>query len=384
MIDRKTVFLIRNIAPEKFGGGEIYQLRLAAKLKDAGFTPVVLTNSDNLLEQAKTQHIQTLKPPYLKRQNISGIWNLCLPMYFLYQRRLIKWYNDVFEKYKPGVVNIQSRDDWIAATLAARRLGIKILWTDHADFYNWVLKNVNVRFKNIIGKKIIKYSKYADKVIFVSKTIEKLTRDMIYPLTIKNSIVIENGVVDKKSEYENIVPKKNSFVYCGRVVRDKGVWELVSAFEILKKKYLDAELNIYGDGDEKEIRELVKNNQMIKYHGVTDEPLRALAENECFVLPSYMEGLSLSLIEAAMMGKMIIATKVGGNVDVIEDKITGLLVEKKNIEELTTAMDEAMCEPKRVKELAKNARAKYKEMFDFDKIFAEKMLPLYNTKKEKK
>lgn len=382
-MNNKTVFLIRNVGPNKFGGGEIYQLRLAEQLKKSGFCPIIFTNSRQLIKDARKVGFKTLVPPYLRRQNWSGIWNLGLPFYFAYQLRLKKWYKSAIKKYQPEVVNIQSRDDLIAATLASKKMRIKILWTDHADFCNWVLNNVNVKCKNIIGKKIIRCSRYAEKVIFVSKNVEKKTRKMIRPLQIKNAIVIENGVVDEKEKYKNIKPRKNGFIYCGRVVKDKGVWELVAAFCVIEKKYKDVQLNIYGDADGKEIKELIGGNKRIKYHGATSEPLRALAENEIFVLPSYMEGLSLSLIEAAMMKKIIIATKVGGNTEIIEDGMTGLLVQSKNIEELAKAMEEVLTEPVKAKSFAKNVRKRYEEKFDFDKIFAEKMLSLYNDRKEK-
>ena len=381
---KKIVFLIRNVAPEKFGGAEVYQLKLAEKLGGVGFCPVILTNSEELLKRAKKMGIQTLMPPYCKRQNWSGVWNLGLPFYFLYQLRLERWYKKIFREYKPEVVNIQSRDDWLAATQAAKKCKIRTLWTDHADFKNWALNNVNVKFKNLIGKKIIELSKYADKVIFISRNIEKETAKLIAPKKIQHGIVIENGVEDRIENYEDIVTKKGTILYSGRVIKEKGISELVAAFKLVKKTQKVAQLNIYGIGDKREIDRLIDGDERITYHGDAKDPIKVLAENEIFVLPSYMEGLSLALIEAAMMKKIIIATDVGGNPEVVIDGETGLLVPAKNVEVLAEKIEYLLDNPKSAGKMAENARKLYEEKFNFDKIFAEKMLPLYNRAKEKK
>ena len=150
--------------------------------------------------------------------------------------------------------------------------------------------------------------------------------------------------------------------------------------EIVNEKYADATLNIYGDGEDLEkYKELASKNKKIHFYGRTDQPLKAMAENEIFVLPSYREGLSLSLLDAAMMGKKIIASDVDGNPEVVIDKKTGLLVPVKNVERLAEAMVWILEHQKEAGTMAKNARKKYEEEFDFEKIFKEKMLPLYKS-----
>ena len=109
-----------------------------------------------------------------------------------------------------------------------------------------------------------------------------------------------------------------------------------------------------------------------------------MAENEIFVLPSYIEGLSLSLLDAAMMGKKIIASDVGGNSEVIEDGKTGVLISPRSVVELEKAMMWMLDNKEKADIMAKNARDKYLENYNFDEIFAKQMLPLYNVEKEKK
>lgn len=379
--DKKpTVMLVRNVSPEKYGGGETYQLMVAEELRLNGFIPVIVTSSQGLLDGAKEKKIKVIRAPYLKRQNFSGWRNLLLPIYFVWQWRLYIWYCDIINTYRPAVINIQSRDDWIAATNAAFSKGVKILWTDHIDFRTWVLTNVNIPIKNIIGKWILRCAKKVDKIIFISNY-EKNFFERCIKSKLNNLITIRNGVLDRRGYYRRVEAKKGSFCYVGRLVDYKGINELIAAFHGVEDE--NARLNIYGDGDKiNEYKKISKDDQRINFLGYTKEPLRAIEENEFFVLPSYYEGLSLSLVDAMMMGKKIIASNVDGNPEAVTDGVTGLLVPAKNIRKLTSAMNWMLKNPEESRKLASNARKFYENNFDFDKIFKEQMLQLYVKKED--
>ena len=241
----KRVCLIRNVAPEDYGGGETYQLKLAEQLKKHGFLPYIITSSRRL-EQKGREDFNVIAAPYIKRQNWSGKYNLLLPVYVAKILKLKKWYKKIFSELKPEVVNIESRDDFIAATLAANRLGIKVLWTDHMDFRSWVLKNVKTPYKNLIGKWILRCAKKVDKIIMISDC-EKEYFDEVYHG--QNVVVIKNGAEDEFLKYKNIKAEPWSFVFVGRVVEYKGMRELLEAFKVVRGKYKKAELNIYGAGE---------------------------------------------------------------------------------------------------------------------------------------
>lgn len=379
MNDRRA-FLIRNVALEMYGGGETYQIGLGLLLRKNEFEPYIVTASCGLLKEAKKKRIKTIKSPYLNRQNWSGWRNILFPIYCLKIIGLRKWYKKIFKQYRPDVVNVQSRDDWIAATPVAKKMGIKVLWTDHMDFRSWVLTNVGVWYKNWIGKWVLRCAKKADRIIMISDYERKDFEKIVESKGFSNVLTIKNGVEDKRQEYESIKCRKNNICYVGRVVDYKGIMELIEAFGEVSTKYPDAVLNVYGDGEDLEkYKSLACDNERICFHGRTDEPLKVLAENEIFVLPSYREGLSLSLLDAAMMGKKIIVSDVDGNPEVIEDGKTGLLVPAKNAKKLAEAMIWMLEHKKEADKMAKNARKKYEGEFDFDKIFEEKMLPLYKS-----
>ena len=373
------VLLVRNVMG--FGGGEVYQLNLAKMLKENGFEPVIITNSLGLILRAKKAGYKVVVPPYFKKQNLSGWRHVMLPLYFVKMHELEKWYERVFREHRPEVVNIQSRDDFLAATVAAQKCGVRVLWTDHVDFRNWVLWNVNVKFKNIVGKMILAMAPEAEEVIFVSEKIYEETKEMIAPRRIRNARVIQNGVFDDAAEYADVKPASQSFVFIGRVVEEKGIRELLEAFSKVRKKYPKATLDIYGAGEIERYQELAREG--VRFCGETEEPIRALSKSEIFVLPSHREGLPLSLLEAMMMKKTIIASDVDGNVEAVENGKTGILVPAGNVKKLEEAMLKALDDPKYAKKLADEARKKYEKEFNFEQIFTEKMLPLYNSEKEK-
>lgn len=377
----KKVFLIRNIAPDKYGGGETYQIKLGLILKNNGFEPYILTASKGLLRESRSCGIKAIKTPYLRQQNWSGWRNLLLPLYCIELFRLRTWYRRVLRKYKPEVINIQSRDEWLTVTKIAKKMRIRVLWTDHMDFRSWVLQNVGVWYKNVIGKKVLRVARQADYIIMISDYERKYLDDITKKHILNNVLVIKNGVSDKYEEYKNVKVQNNSICYVGRIVDYKGIKELLEAFLAVKQKIPDAILNMFGDEESRYSNNYTKNDGII-FHGRTSEPLKAIAKNEVFVLPSYREGLSLSLLDAAMMKKRIIASDVDGNPEVIINNKTGLLVPVKNVDKLAEAMIYMLENKKDAEKMAENARKYYEKNFDFDKIFMKKMMPLYNVKKE--
>lgn len=373
MVSNK-VLLIRNVMPECYGGGESYQLVLAKELIKNGYEPIIITSSTKLIEEAKKKKIEVIKAPFCRKQNWSGLSNFLLPAYLIWQKRLYSWYRQQFEKYQPVAVNIQSKDDWIAATKAGKKLGIKVLWTDHIDFRTWVLQNVEQPLKNYAGKQIIKLSTIPAAIIMISDFEKKFFEK--YAKTKKNIVVMKNGVEDFRAKYAKIKEDENSVIYIGRLVDYKGINELVDAFDIVLAEVPEAKLHIYGTGEKiEEYRAKAKHNKNILIHGYANDALEKIAESAIFVLPSYYEGLSMSLLDAAMMEKKIIATNVDGNPEVIHDE-AGLLVPAKNSKELASAIITLLRDKQLGNKLAKNARKNYEKEYDFEKTVKEILIPI--------
>lgn len=375
----KNVVIIRNAAAEDFGGGERFPVFLATVLRDQGYTPTILSRSDKLRYFADHNKVISYRSWWWSHQNWNGKNALLVPIYVVWQIILYFHYLIWFLRLHPKVVHIQSKDDFIAASWAAKTVHSKIIWTDHADLKH-VFNNVSKPYRNPTGKLVASAAKYVDSITVVSKSELGLVKQHLaaYPNIIKKLQVIYNGAFDtagnKVSKRDN---KICTFLYVGRVVRDKGIVEMINAFNTLYEKNKNTQLVIVGDGpDRKEFEKLTINNS-IHFMGHQDDPRKYLSTTDIFVYPTYHEGFSLSLVEAAMMSLPIITTNVGGNPEIIINNKTGLLVSSKNTDDLYLAMEKLFKDPSLRKRLSESARSSFEKSFRFDKIVINQFIPIY-------
>ncbi len=132
------------------------------------------------------------------------------------------------------------------------------------------------------------------------------------------------------------------FLFVGRVVKDKGVKELLDAFELLTKTIKSIKLFIVGpnDGDSKfyDIKKArIERINGIEYLDQLDDVRKILVASNCLVLPSYREGFPNVVLEAGSMGKPVIMTNVNGHLEYL-NKSNGLLVEIGSVNDLYMAM----------------------------------------------
>jgi glycosyltransferase involved in cell wall biosynthesis len=133
------------------------------------------------------------------------------------------------------------------------------------------------------------------------------------------------------------------FLFVGRLVRDKGVFDLVEAFATLNARHGQWELWMVGPDEEALQASLQARSERlgarIRWFGPTLTPERYMAAADVFVLPSYREGFGSVIIEAAACGIPTVAYLIEGVVDAIVEGETGYLVEKGNIPELVEKME---------------------------------------------
>ena len=150
------------------------------------------------------------------------------------------------------------------------------------------------------------------------------------------------------------------FLFVGRLVRDKGVFDLVEAFAALSARHGQWELWMVGpDEDGLQARLQAEGERLgarIRWFGPTPGPERYMAAADVFVLPSYREGFGSVVIEAAACGIPTIAYRIDGVVDAIVEDRTGHFVAKRDIGELAKAMERLGSVPEMVGELGEAAR----------------------------
>lgn len=121
--------------------------------------------------------------------------------------------------------------------------------------------------------------------------------------------------------------------YVGRIVKDKGIYELLSA----AKKLSDINFLIVGPEDEKINEELLSDNVTMVGPKSNSEVMKILRDSDIYILPSYTEGFPLGVLEAMSCGLPIIATDVGSISDMIEDK-GGILISPKSVSDIIEAI----------------------------------------------
>jgi glycosyltransferase involved in cell wall biosynthesis len=182
-----------------------------------------------------------------------------------------------------------------------------------------------------------------------------------------------SGVNLERFPYIGIHSSGNiQFMYSGRLLWDKGIRELISAFRIVRQKYPFTKLIFIGNyfpsnpaAISPEIIQGWQKEGLIEYKGMVDNVFEAMKYIDCVILPSYREGMPRSLLEASSMGKPIITVDSVGCRDVVEDGITGYMAKTADVETLVLAMIRFIELPFDKKlEMGKSGRAKMEREFD--------------------
>ena len=153
-----------------------------------------------------------------------------------------------------------------------------------------------------------------------------------------------------------------TFVFVGRIVRDKGIIELVSAFDRLHKLYADTRLVLVGRREDDldpvplETAQRIDQGDGIEAVGAHHDVRPYYAAADALVFPSYREGFPNVVIEAGAMGLPSIVTDINGSREIIIDGQNGVIVPSKDADALYQAMKDFVEHPDKIAALASNAR----------------------------
>jgi glycosyltransferase involved in cell wall biosynthesis len=175
-------------------------------------------------------------------------------------------------------------------------------------------------------------------------------------------------------------------LFVGTFGRRKGAAELVDAVARLRREGVLIELEFAGKeefrGEESDLRSHVRESGLtgfVRFHGILGTPaLRDLYESShVFVLPSRSEGLPMALLEAMAFGLPVVATRVGGIPDVIEDGESGLLIQPARTGELVDALRRLTSDTRLRERLGKLARARVQGLASAE-IVTERWRTIYS------
>lgn len=189
------------------------------------------------------------------------------------------------------------------------------------------------------------------------------------------------------AEAERLKAPAFTFLFVGRLVRDKGIDELVRAFHSLETK--DARLVLIGrqepdlDPLSPDVLEIMNNDERILVPGEIDDVRGWMAASDVLVLPSHREGFPNVVLEGGAMDLPVITTAVNGATDVIEHGYNGILLplhdtEEKRTQALREALDDAVSAPEKYHAMGARARERVLSRWSAQRVLST-LVELYDT-----
>ena len=308
--------LATGIFPPDIGGPATYIERLAVELYRQGFAVQVITYSD---VKAKEYDFPVHR---ISRKFPAGI------RHFIYFLKLLKLAKECDVVYAQNVTSA-GLPSLLAAKLLRKRLVLKIVGDAAWERNKGYLKAVQGAVARSASKIIVPSLYLKNRVMGWHIPGEKI--EVIYnaPETVSQQDI------SKEEAQKSIGVSGDIILSIGRLAPWKGFSDLIAIMPDLLKENPNFQLVIVGKGEEK-----LKPGNRVKLAGAVSHsqiPLYFKAA-DMFVLNSGYEGLSHVILEAMQHGVPVIASNMGGNPELIEDNVNGLLVEYKNQEQLKQAI----------------------------------------------
>lgn len=178
---------------------------------------------------------------------------------------------------------------------------------------------------------------------------------------------------------------KFTFCFVGRMVKDKGINELVSAFIKLYEEETDIRLILVGPFEKEldpvlpETEHQILNHPAISFAGFQEDIRPYLAASDALVFPSYREGFPNVVLQAGSMGLPSIVTDINGCNEIIEEGVNGVIIPSRSVEKLYQAMKYFVeHRNEEVSEMARRARPVIVERFEQHKVW-EALLAQYQS-----
>ena len=351
------------------GGSQQQALILSEHLIKKGIPVSVLTRS--LKGRPSFEMIRGI-PVYRRIQTLPwgkwfGVTYLLSVLWFLYRQR--HTYDIIHCHILQG---LHSAASLLLKFFFKKKVIIKVAATGP-------LSDFSTLRKMFLGNLLLKKIRSADRIVTVcAQSKQEALKQGFRPSSI---IQISNGVDTrcfKPSPSGRVSAGKVIFV--GRLDAMKAVHVLIEAFKKLKDEGSAASLDIIGDGPDmdrlKRLKDSLGLNRSVNFCGEKQGVVKHLQESTVFVLPSLSEGLSNVILEAMACALPVVATRVGGNVDIIEDGQNGMLVDCNDPEQLSRALQAVSEDRDRAKKLGAAARKTIESRFSIEQV-ADQYCNLY-------
>lgn len=266
-------------------------------------------------------------------------------------------------------VNVASDSSYYRKSLfikAAKRAGRKIVIHQHGgDFETFYEKEQNDRGR----AKIRQVLGMGDVFLVLSPALEQFFKGILEP----SKVILFPNAVPVPSDIEKEYGKQK-ILFLGRLCKEKGLRELFSVLPQLHGQFPQMHVLLGGIWEDEELlEEAAKMKEYVTDLGWLQGEAKKdyLRTSDLFVFPTYFEGQPVSVLEAMAYQCGIVATRVGGIPQMIEQEQTGLLIEPKDPEGLKSALEKLLSDPDLCERLGKNARVKIEKEFSIEKSLQE-------------
>ena len=337
---------------------------------------------------------QRNKIHYIKNQNISLIEVQSRKNIF----DSFRYAKDLLNCIKPRFTHIffiTLEQSFFGSLLASKITNTKLFFVISGLGNNFFQKDLGSRIKNRFQNLILSSAfkkKSIEAVIFQNKDDIIDFKKQVQVFSTNCVLIRGNGIDLNNFSYDERNFERINFCYTGRLVKSKGLEELVNSFIKLSKKYNDLNpgLIICGIYDPNE-KDLVSNNTLSKIKTLKNifyyknlnhhEVIDILRNASVFVLPSMREGISKAALEGASTGLPLIAANTPGTRDVVQHNINGLHYEITDNNGLMKAMEKIIHMSKEnLIDLGKASRSYVKKNFAINIIVNEYLKLILNNK----
>lgn len=211
--------------------------------------------------------------------------------------------------------------------------------------------------------------KKADCVFFQNEENQKIFEK--YHIKGKESRLVKGSGVNLKRHIFESYPQSDEvhFLFVGRMMKEKGIEELLTAARALHGPKVLFELLGYCDEDYQDRLNAEEEEGIIKQLGFDPDVHEYIKKSSALVLPTYHEGMSNVLMEASATGRPVIATNISGCKEIFEEDVTGFGCEPKSSEDLIRALQKFLKLSKEERAImGQKAREKMEREFDREKV----------------
>lgn len=251
--------------------------------------------------------------------------------YYIPSAKGIKQIKDILEKHRDSNTQVHTHTRFyftnFIASYFAKKFNLSHYHFEHGSSFVQDGSFLVKAFAYIFDMTLARYILRNSKLIFpISESVREFLsthyKNLAFGHTLYNSYDFKNKEFIKKPK-----PKVPKLLFVGRLVKSKGVYELLEAAKILKEKNFPYILTIIGDGSERgKMENYIKENNLgkkivMKGKLPYEETQKEYSKHDIFINPSYSEGLPTTVLEAIANSLIVIATDVGGTSEIIPKEL---------------------------------------------------------------